>query len=89
MKSNNGDLPAMPQERELWVEGIGLCPTEATGLTKREMFAMHAMQGILSNSGGVIQANSMSGTGWCNCDAKGLAQWSLECADALLAELEK
>lgn len=85
----NAHLPAMPQERELWVEGIGLCPTEATGLTKREMFAMHAMQGILSNSGGVIQANSRSGTGWCNCDASGLAQWSLDCADALLAELEK
>lgn len=46
----NADLPAMPQERELWVEGIGRCPTEATGLTKREMFAMGAMKGILSGN---------------------------------------
>ena len=58
-------------------------------LTKREMFAMNAMQGLLSNSGGVIQGNPMSGTGWCNSDAQSLAQLSLECADALLAELEK
>ena len=86
---SNADLPAMPQDRELWIEDIGLCPTEATGLTKREMFAMHAMQGFLSNSGGVVQANNMSGTGFCNSDETSLAQWSIAFADALLAELEK
>ncbi|CAM0104889.1 hypothetical protein VPHPS15B6_0045 [Vibrio phage PS15B-6] len=59
------------------------------GLTKREMFAMNAMQGILSNSGGVIQGNNHTGTGWCNSNAQDLAKWSLECADALLAELDK
>ncbi|URQ87690.1 hypothetical protein J8Z28_07570 [Pseudoalteromonas sp. SCSIO 43088] len=81
---SNGETPAMPVKV---VTGAGTKTSK--GLTKREMFAMHAMQGILSNSGGVIQANSRSGTSWCNCDASGLAQWSLECADALLAELEK
>ncbi len=59
------------------------------GLSKREMFAMHAMQGVLSNSGGVIQGNNYSGTGWCNSNAADLAKLSLECADALLKELEK
>jgi hypothetical protein len=59
------------------------------GLTKREMFAMHAMQGLLSNCGGVVQANSVSGTGFCNSDETSLAQWSLACADALLKELDK
>lgn len=92
----NADLPAMPmfsvdaKPGMVRVKGGDKSDSVATaGLTKREMFAMHAMQGILSNSGGVIQANSMSGTGWCNCDASGFAQWSLECADSLLAELEK
>lgn len=49
-KLSNADLPAMPQERELWVEGIGSCPTEATGLTKREHFMVMAMQGILAGN---------------------------------------
>lgn len=88
-------MPAMPLHNaidtvESWdnlTAGGRFIP--ANGLTKREMFAMHAMQGILSNAGGVIQANSMSGTGWCNCNAHGLVKWSIECADALLAELEK
>ena len=85
----NADKPAMPITNEELASNLELGADGSKGLTKREMFAMHAMQGILSNSGGVIQANSRSGTGWCNCDASGLAQWSLECADALLAELEK
>lgn len=85
----NADLPAMPQDGDLWALEIGQCATEATGLTKREMFAMHAMQGLLSNCGGVVQANSMSGTGFCNSDEKSLAQWSISCADALLEELAK
>lgn len=84
----NSDMPAMPNPNPETYP-IPCCVGYGSGLTKREMFAMHAMQGILSNSGGVIQANPMSGTDWCNYDASGLAKWSLECADALLAELEK
>lgn len=84
----NADLPAMPNNNP------DTYPTPCavnygSGLTKREMFAMHAMQGLLSNSGGVVQANNMSGTGFCNSDETSLAQWSIACADALLAELEK
>jgi hypothetical protein len=59
------------------------------GLTKREYFAGLAMQGLLANSGGVIQANEMSGTGWCNGDAESMAQLCIESADALLKELDK
>lgn len=46
------------------------------GLTKREAFAMAAMQGILSHSFG-------------RGDAEDLAIASINSADALLAELEK
>ena len=42
----NADLPAMPIE----LNGFGQYAPEAhIGLTKREMFAMSAMQGICSN----------------------------------------
>ncbi|AUR86550.1 hypothetical protein NVP1086O_37 [Vibrio phage 1.086.O._10N.222.51.F8] len=89
----NADMPAMPQVVTEDSRGNGLVGShmeeEWQGLTKREMFAMNAMQGILSNSGGVIQGDSHTGTGWCNSNAQDLAKWSLECADALLAELDK
>jgi hypothetical protein len=91
---DNKDMPAMPQSGdniELWND-----PTNpkagtyfATGLTKREHFAGLAMQGLLANSGGVIQSNSQSGFGWCNCDDSQLAELSATCADALLAALDK
>mgnify|MGYP003587851531 CR=1 FL=1 len=89
MTIKNGDMPAMPQDRGIWVDGIGECPTLATGITKREMMAMAAMQGILSNGNGVIQSSPMSGWSWCNSDEHMLAQVSVLCADALLAELER
>ena len=76
----NADLPAMPQDGDLWVLEIGQCATEATGLTKREMFAMHAMQAWIQHHG------SRGDYGFSEKDA---AQSSLRCADALLEELEK
>ena len=96
MKSSNSDLPAMPLSGDAYQDFAHYDGTpktsynpECQGLTKREVFAMHAMQGLLSNSGGVVQANSRSGTGFCNSDEVSLAQWSIACADALLSELEK
>ena len=74
-KFNNGDIPAYPQERALWVEGIGSCPTIATGLTKRERFAMAAMQGLCTTGGYHNYAD--------------LAHDAVRNADALLAELAK
>lgn len=70
----NSDLPATPQDSGIWCDGIGLCPTEATGLTKREIFAMHAMHGLLSSGK------------FCSID---IAKHSLVYADKLLKELEK
>ena len=87
MTIKNGDMPAMPiqlADGEVWSEEYDT----ADGLTKREMMAMAAMQGILSNGNGVIQSSPMSGWSWCNSDEHLLAQVSVSCADALLAELE-
>lgn len=52
----------------------------SNGLTKREMFAMHAMQGIMSNA-----FSDHTYANW----AESIAEEAVKQADALLAELEK
>lgn len=70
----NGDMPAMPTSPNdtdpAWAAA------RDGGLTKREVFAVAAMQGMLSNS-------CLSG------DAESLVASSVRFADALLDELEK
>lgn len=73
----NADLPAMPIE----INGFGKYEPECyLGLTKREMFAMHMMASWINYHG------SKSGYGFNASDA---AARAIECADALLEELEK
>ena len=70
----NANLPAMPIE----LNGFGLYePAVFTGLTKREMLAMAAMQGLLVNA-------ERNGLTFDTAPAQ-----AVKCADALLAELEK
>lgn len=66
----NGDLPAMPVEHNGWGE-------PCNGLTKREMFAMLAMQGLI--------ASDVCG----NLHEPRCAELAVKAADALLAELER
>ena len=78
----NADLPAMPTiYADMATNGQREIYCDQTGLTKREQFAMAAMQGILSN-------NAMID----NCDKQSM-EWTAaraaSCADALLAELER
>ena len=77
MTFKNCDMPAMPQDDAIWCQRIGECPTLATGLTKREMMAMTAMQGLAANSSGGYS------------DYKYMAKDAVRIADALLAELER
>jgi hypothetical protein len=75
MKNTNGNLPAMPQTHsDNLCQQTGTAKAEHAGLTKREMFAMAAMQGILS-CGNYTYVHAAS-------DA-------VKYADALLAELER
>ncbi len=69
----NADKPAYP-----------LCSnhTEGEGMSKREVFSMAAMQGLLSNAP-FIQA-----LGYYNVDHKHLASISIGIADELLKQLE-
>lgn len=77
MSIKNGDLPAMPVKHD------GACSV-GDGLSKREMFAMTAMQGLLS---GVHGDSSLydAAPEW----VRNISEASVEFADALLAELEK
>ena len=59
------------------------------GLTKRELFAAMAMQGLASNPGGPWQANSLNGWALANCKLEDIAEVCTQAADALLAELAK
>ena len=85
---NNGDLPAMPLSGDAYQDFAAYDDTKNTsynpecqGLTKREQFAMAAMQGILSN-GQMIDQSDNSSLVW-------VAKHARKMADALLAELEK
>lgn len=79
MTTKNGDLPAMPTiygdmapngQREIYCSDVGM--------TKREMMAMHAMNGILAS---LTDEHDLS------CGE--LARCAVRNADALLAELER
>ena len=89
--SNNGNMPAMPCEvAEQYHIDASQVPCGAPtlrerkvmsgGMTKREMMAMHMMQGILTGQ----DTNEMV-VG----DEKCFAEFAVQCADALLAELER
>ena len=84
--TKNADKPAYPSGEAYksqsipggdWVE----CKKGAlhNGLTKREMFAMAAMQGILASET----------DDWRHKEDKSLAESAVKYADALLAELDK
>jgi len=82
MTTKNGDLPAMPVVIKEPIARVGITShygdVQYAGLTKREMFAMAAMQGLC--------ANSIAGS---HHTFKNLAAEAVAYADALLAELER
>jgi len=73
----NANSPASPIE----INGFGqYAPAWYTGLTKRELFAMHAMSSWISHNGASRDFGFNS---------KEAASSAIEFADALLKELEK
>lgn len=71
----NGDLPASPTT----MEGANGSTINTFGLTKREIFAMAAMQGLVSNPNIIDNKN---GQEWISDEA-------VKYADALLTQLSK
>lgn len=59
------------------------------GMFLRDYFAAKAIQGLLANPGGPIQANGMRGWNWCNCSPEDAANLAYCIADAMLAQREK
>lgn len=55
------------------------------GMTLRDWFAGMALQGLLANPGGPIQANGMSGWSFTNCEDNDVAKLTWILADAMLA----
>lgn len=73
----NAELPAMPCEwKDFDSQRIQVVRESYSGLTKREMFAIHAMQGLCTHSGDYHLPEH-------------LARDAVMYADAVLAELEK
>ena len=59
------------------------------GMSLRDYFAAKAMNAVLANNGGAVQANSACGWSLCNCTFSDVAEFSYQVADAMLAEREK
>jgi hypothetical protein len=78
-KHYKGDLhPVLFRSKQEFLEYWGLEPKiESNQLTKREMFAMAAMQGMLSNSD------------WHEYEEHELVKWAISQADALIAKLNE
>lgn len=85
---NNGDKPAYPVNDETLIEEIGHGLSEGEyrrttyGLTKREVFAMAAIQGLLAN-GAFVQA-----MGHHNMDHTKIVTIAIGTANELLKQLE-
>jgi hypothetical protein len=75
---NNSDMPASPLYFKSADEQLKI---EAFGLTKREAFAMAAMQGWLSRCSNVPHTHELK--------PEIMAEVSVSMADALLKELDK
>lgn len=60
----------------------------ALGLSKREQYASMALQGLLANPGGPVQASSQAGWGYANCDHAFVAREAVALADALIEALK-
>ena len=78
----NADLPAMPNSNPETYP-TPCCVGYGNGLTKREMFAMHAMQNIL------MRYNPYESGVFDSSDYEETAKHATGLADALLEELAK
>ena len=75
----NADSPAMPTityDHGAAMQGLAVSVTDAPGLTKREMMAMHILSGLLSDYEFDVTRQMA-------------AEIAVEQADALLAELDR
>ena len=85
MTTRNADMPAMPTVyADMQEGGKGELYCDNLGLTKREQFAMAAMQGMLSHATRYKPRDGAS-VNW----HEAISEEAVQLADALLAELDK
>jgi len=100
---NNADMPAMPQDYTTWCEGIGNCPTEGAGLTKREQFCLQMgapetgdpeldeiiHQGNIKNLSAKLLGGLLASGYHMRANEKEIVELAAEYAELLLKELNK
>ena len=85
----NADQPVYPQQELTFnLEGQAMSGFALQGLTKREAFAMAAMQGLLAN-GEFLHAAARAECSGESTIAEETKRNALACADALLSALEE
>lgn len=88
MIQRNDGGPAYACAATLYPDGsVKDCGSE--GMSLRDYFAAKAMQGLLANPGGPIQANGMNGWSLTNCTGADVAMMAYAMADAMLAARER
>jgi len=88
-KNGGAAFPTLTYDQSAAMNGIGVSVTDHPGMTLRDYFAAKAVQGLLANPGGPIQANGMSGWNWCNCTVESVADFAWHIADAMLRAREQ
>ena len=79
--------PAFPSTNAI-ATASGVMTQGHPGMTKRELAALLAMQGLCSNPGGPFQVCNLSGWSLTNCSLEEVGVLAAEIADATLKALE-
>lgn len=85
---DNADLPAKSILKASKEQGDVVSHEYEGGLSKREKFAMAAMQGLLSHPNNITEIERTAEDNDVS-KSKALSSLSIECADALLTELNQ
>lgn len=80
--------PAYPRDTK-WNPDGSVCQKGSAGQSFRADAAKHILAGLCANPGGPLQANGMSGWGFCNCSPSDVVGLAVEMADELIARLKK
>ena len=93
-KLSQNERPMKPESRLIYCcacaveRPCGSCYA-SPGMTLLGYFAAKAMQGLLANPSGPIQANGMNGWNWCNCTEEQVVEMVFGIAETMLAESTK
>ncbi len=79
---------AFPRDTK-WNADGSICQKGSAGQSFRADAAKHILAGLCANPGGPLQANGMSGWGFCNCSMTDVVGLAVEMADERIARLKE